>query len=351
MRSTLTLLLAAVAAVHACAAGAECARPRADFTIPDGNTATEQALTEAHQKLREFDRQVGEYQSCLAGEASQKSVGKDEATRRQIAEAHATAHNEAADELRSLAACFQAQVQAFQTSKGGSENKPADCEAFKGQSPVVNAGPSSSGSNWVKEADGYTTELPGGVWSFTLYRDDMPRPCGDNNAQSCLVRMVYVLNGSDRALECTGSISYEGTDITGKPTTQYRALVPERSSRGIVVSAAERSINASTFDADCTPRAPLPPLDTPATCKYEVVQPVTISDYYPDESRKNNEEGPVVVEFTVKGKAAHPVDVKVVASSLFPKLDEAGVKAVSDMVMSSNCKNSRHRLRMTFQLQ
>lgn len=351
MRLTFALLCAASAVTYSVAAMADCTRPHPAIVIPDGSSATEPALLEAHRKLREFDRQVGEYQSCLAGEASQKSVGKDEAMRQQIAEAQVAAHNQAADELRGLAACFQAQIEAFKTTGGGTENKPANCDAFKGQAPTAGPAPQSDGSSWVKEADGRSVDLPSGVWSYSLYRDDTPRACGEKNAQDCFVRMLYVLNGSEQSLECSGSISYEGTDIAGHPTTEYRALVPEKSARGIVISAAERSTNASTFDANCTPRAALAPLDTPPTCKYEVVQPVSISDYYPDASRRDNEEGPVVVEFTLKGKADHPIDAKVVASSLFPNIDAAAIKAVSDMVMSSSCKNSRYRLRLSFKLQ
>ena len=121
--------------------------------------------------------------------------------------------------------------------------------------------------------------------------------------------------------------------------------------RGIVISAAEQSVNATTFDADCTARAALPALDTPAGCKYEVVKPVSIGDYYPEASRAANEEGPVVVEFTLKGAADHPTDVKVAASSLYPNIDAAAVKAVSDMVMSSTCKKAKFRLKLTFKLQ
>ncbi|MET0658615.1 MAG: hypothetical protein ABW110_10730, partial [Steroidobacteraceae bacterium] len=225
MRLIFGLVVAASAVTYALDASADCTRPRPAVTIPDGNSATEQALLEAHQKLREFDRQVGAYQSCLAGETSQKSVGKDEAARRQLAEAQAAAHNEAADELSGLAACLQAQIEAFKTSGGGTENKPADCDAFKGKAPTSSAPPQSDGSSWVKEADGRSTELPGGVWSFSLYRDDTPRACGDKKAQACLVRMLYVLNGADQALECTGNIGYAGTDIAGRPSTEYRALV------------------------------------------------------------------------------------------------------------------------------
>ena len=60
---------------------------------------------------------------------------------------------------------------------------------------------------------------------------------------------------------------------------------------------------------------------------------------------------PVVVEFTVTGKAANPTDVKVVGSSLMARLDKAAIDAVSAMVLSSTCEKKRYRLRMSFKLE
>ena len=82
-----------------------------------------------------------------------------------------------------------------------------------------------------------------------------------------------------------------------------------------------------------------------------MVKPITIADYYPAASQDAGEEGPVVVEFTLSGKAARPTDVRAVASSMYPRLDEAAVKAVGDMVMSSSCGKARYRLKLSFQLQ
>ncbi len=65
---------------------------------------------------------------------------------------------------------------------------------------------------------------------------------------------------------------------------------------------------AQTFDAACKVRPKLPALDTPANCKYEVVKPISIADYYPAASQEADEEGPVVVEFTLTGKAARPTE-------------------------------------------
>jgi TonB family protein len=128
-------------------------------------------------------------------------------------------------------------------------------------------------------------------------------------------------------------------------------LVSGRGTYVLVESLAKQGVDAETFEAKCTARAKLPTLDTPANCKYEVVKPITISDYYPPASRDAGEEGPVIVEFTLSGKAARPTEVRTVASSMYPRLDEAAVKAVGDMVMSSSCGKARFRLKLSFLLQ
>jgi TonB family protein len=341
-----------VALLGIATAQAECTRPRPDFEIPQGATAAEKDLVAAQQKLVQFDGVVGEYLRCLRGEASQQSVGKDEATKKKIADAYVAAHDAAALELSGLADCFNAQLADFRSSGGGTEPKPADCSTH-----IANAGsrePSAAPpvpEGLVKEADGHTFELASGVWSYTLIRDDRPRLCGEKREQICLIRTVYVSNGSDEVLECAGTLAYEGADIDGRAEVQSKAVVSAKQTRAVVTSAAPREVAAKTFDAQCTARAPLPALDTDASCRYEVVQPVSISDYYPDDARKAGQEGPVVVEFSVGNKPGNPKDVKAVASSLFPALDEAAVKAVSDMVMKSNCRKGRYRLKMSFQLE
>lgn len=327
---------------------AECQRPRPEFEIPDGTSTTQADLATTQRQLLQFAGRVTEYFHCLQGELGQKSLGKDEATKNKLGQSYQDAHKEAADELAGLAQCYDAQLASFKASGGGSQRRPADCSQY-----LQAAAHRTTGQNveeLVVEASGHRTEVPGGSWIFLLARDDVPRRCGANYGQECLYRALIVRNESESVLECKGEITYEGTDIDGNPTTQSQALVLERSARIIAASLAQRDVNASTFDARCTPRAKLPALNTPAGCKYEVVKPIDIADYYPAEARAAGEEGPVTLEFTLRGKPGNPTDVRVVASSLFPRLDEAAVKAISDMVMSSKCPNTRYRLRVSFQL-
>lgn len=336
-------------------AASACARPQAKVAIPEGGSATAAEMQTAQDELLKFDRQVGEYLRCIKGETSQATVGKDQQAREQLMKEYVDSHNAASDELAGLAACFKVQLESFRGTKGGAGGKMADCSshmaAVKDREPAPAPGGTPAPSTSVKEADGHSFELQGGAWSYTLIRDETPRYCNEKADKQCVRRTVFVTNGSALELECKAYIKYEGTDAEGRLQTESQAVVLRKTVRAVVASMAERGVNASTFEAICTPRAPLPPLNTEAGCKYEVVKPVNISDFYPPEARRLDEQGPVVVEFTVPGKAASPADVKVAASSLSPRLDQGAVQAVSAMVMSSSCKNQRYRLRLNFQLE
>lgn len=342
-------LITALLCLHGAQALADCTRPRPSFEIPDGASATQPDIASTEQQLVAFASGVREYLRCLNGETSQKSIGKDDASREQLERAHLAAHQEAADELSGLAECFNAQVRSFKSSGGGTQKRAADCSPFI-SAATNRARPNTPAmSQLVVESSGHTFEIPGGSWLYYLVRDDSMRRCAQQ--QECLYRAIHVRNDSDEVLECKAEITYEGTDIAGNATARSQALVSERTTYVVLESLAKQGVNAQTFDASCTPRAKLPPLDTPASCKYEVVQPVAIGDYYPQTAREAGEEGPVTVEFTVAKKPGKPTDVRAVASSMFASLDQAAVKAVSDMVMSSNCGKARYRLKVSFQLE
>lgn len=344
-----------VAALPLSSAYAACTRPNFKVTVPDGSVATEAEMKAAAQTLVKLDQEMGEYLRCIKGDASQSTVGKDEATRQKLLQEYVDSHNTTTDELAGLAACYNAQVEAFRKTKGGAGGKTADCTAQMAEAKSRTSTPAPGGtpvpSNIVKEADGYSFELQGGAWSYTLIRDDTPRYCGQNAEKHCVRRTVFVTNGSEQELECKAYIKYEGADAKGNAQPSAEAVVLKKSIRAVLASMAEEGTNAATFEASCKPRPPMPPLNTQAGCKYEVVKPVNISDFYPKDAREADEQGPVVVEFTVPGKAASPTEIKVVASSLSPRLDQGAVQAVGAMIMSSQCKNQRYRLRLNFQLE
>lgn len=353
--TVLSIIALGAAALPLGAAHADCTRPSTKIGIPDGAAATEEEMKTATQAILKLDQEAGEYLRCIKGDTSQATVGKDEPTRTKLLEGYVASHNSMTDELAGLAACYNAQLETFRSTKGGAGGKTADCTSHMAAAKVRTAPPAPGGtpapSSIVREADGHSFELQGGAWAYTLIRDDTPRYCGDKADKQCVKRTVFVTNGSEQDLECKAYIKYDGLDSKGNPQTEAQAVVLKKTVRAVVASLAEKGLSAATFEADCKVRAPLPPLKTEASCKYEVVKPVNISDFYPAESRQLDEQGPVVVEFSVPGKAASPADIKVVASSLSPRLDQGAIDAVGAMIMSSPCKNQRYRLRLNFQLE
>ena len=349
------ITLAALLALQGAAAFADCTRPRPTFSIPEGGSASEKDMAAANTALTEFGTKVRDYLYCLNGETSQKSVGKEQAAREELAKAYVAAYNEAANELKGLATCYNTQRELFKSTGGGTKPKAADCSSYitAAASQVGSGGGKQVTTELTVEASGNTTEIPGGgSWLYYLARDIKPRRCSAQvAAEDCLYRAVHVRNDSDETLECKGEITYAGTDIKGRHTASSQLLVTARGTYLLVESLAKQGVDAETFDAQCKVRPKLPPLDTPANCKYEVVKPVSIGDYYPVAAQDAGEEGPVVVEFSLSGKAAKPTDIRAVSSSMYPHLDEAAVKAVGDMVMSSSCGKARYRLKLSFQLQ
>jgi TonB family protein len=348
------ITIAALLVLQGAAAYADCTRPRPTFSIPEGGSASEKDLAAANTALTEFGAKVRDYLYCLNGETSQKSVGKEQAAREELAKAYVAAYNDAANELRGLATCFNTQRELFKSTGGGTKPKAADCSSYitAAANQVTSGGGKQVTTELTIEASGNTTEIPGGgSWLYYLARDIKPRRCSAQvAAEDCLYRAVHVRNDSDETLECKGEITYVGTDTKGRHTVSSQLLVTGRGTFLLVESLAKQGTDAETFDAQCKVRPKLPPLDTPANCKYEVVKPVSIADYYPEAAQDAGEEGPVVVEFSLTGKAAKPTDIRAISSSMYPHLDEAAVKAVGDMVMSSSCGKARYRLKLSFQL-
>jgi TonB family protein len=347
------ITIAALLVLQGAAAFADCTRPRPTFSIPEGGSASEKDLVAANTALTEFATKVRDYLNCLNGETSQKTVGKEQAARDEIAKGFVATYNEAANELKGLAACYNTQREIFKSTGGGTKPKAADCSSYITAAANQVVGGKQLTTELTVEASGSTTEIPGGgSWLYYLARDLAPRRCSaQQTAEECLYRAVHVRNDSDETLECKGEITYVGTDIKGQHTVASQLLVTGRGTYLLVESVAKQGNDAQTFDAKCTVRPKLPALDTPANCKYEVVKPISIADYYPEASQAAGEEGPVVVEFSLSGKAARPTDVRAVSSSMYPHLDQAAVKAVGDMVMSSSCGKARYRLKLSFMLQ
>ena len=107
------ITIAALLVLQGAAAFADCTRPRPAFSIPEGGSAGEKDLAAANTALADFGAKVRDYLYCLNGETSQKSVGKEQAAREELAKAYIAAYNDAANELRGLVTCYNTQRELF----------------------------------------------------------------------------------------------------------------------------------------------------------------------------------------------------------------------------------------------
>ena len=157
MRTFVRITFAGLLCVYGATAFADCARPRPAFTIPEGGSASEKDLVAANGALTDYGGKVRDYLNCMNGEISQKAVGKDAAAKEELNTAHVTAYNEAANELRGLAACYKTQREIFKSTGGGSKAKPADCSSYIASAATqVGGGSTPVTTELTIEASGHT---------------------------------------------------------------------------------------------------------------------------------------------------------------------------------------------------
>lgn len=111
------LAIAALAAVTAGPAYADCPYPAAPAKIPDGATATMEEMIAGQKAVKEYDTAINQYVACIDKEL-QDSVAKagDKLKPEQKADmekVEAQKHNAAIDQEQSVADRFNEQVKAF----------------------------------------------------------------------------------------------------------------------------------------------------------------------------------------------------------------------------------------------
>lgn len=112
--------LFAIAALTALVAGqayADCSYPPPPTNIPDGSTATKAQMIAAMMAVRAYNKAINAYNACLTLERDSRiAKGGEQLTKKQkeeLEEIEAVKHNAAIDELQSVADRFNAQVRVF----------------------------------------------------------------------------------------------------------------------------------------------------------------------------------------------------------------------------------------------
>lgn len=111
------LAIAALAALSATAAHADCPYPPAPAKIPDGNTATLDEMMAVKKQVTEYDSAIGTYLDCIKKEHDDAlAKGGDSLTDKQKDELNhieTQKHNAAVTQLQSVADHFNEQVRLY----------------------------------------------------------------------------------------------------------------------------------------------------------------------------------------------------------------------------------------------
>jgi TonB family protein len=304
----------------------------------------------AGELLRAYDTKLDEYRECMDGEVSQKSVGRTAEEAQKLRADANTNYAGLRQSLRPLLACFITQWNLFEKTGGGQKAVPLDCKAGPYASVDLTARPRAADSSPGETPFSEPRALASGSWRYRVARLSQLQSCRKGGKPECFRSGVEIDNASGTTLECEAVLELDGGDADGFPDRHQSGVVlPHRRGTVLMVMLPSQT-TVKSVTAQCTARAPLPLLETPAQCQAQIVKTVNLDEYYPSTSRRLLEEGPVILQFTLTGSEGPPTDIRVVGSSLSGRLDQGAVKALGDMGMKTNCPGSQYRMQLVFKL-
>lgn len=114
---------------------------------------------------------------------------------------------------------------------------------------------------------------------------------------------------------------------------------------------ADQTLKLRTVSCETLP--PLPALDPapPAGCRPEIIAGPPVTAFYPDISRRLQEEGPVVVYFRLEQAEGPATEITIGQSSLSAQLDEAAALYIANQTFKVACPQNTFRLRVRFKLE
>lgn len=117
-----------VAVLASGGARAACTYPTAPGNLPDGNTATRDAMMAAQKSVKDFDVAVTNYTACLQAESdaqiagleqSETDIKKRDQQKEKLTEVLIKKQNAAVDADKALAKRFNEQVRIFKAKSSG----------------------------------------------------------------------------------------------------------------------------------------------------------------------------------------------------------------------------------------
>jgi hypothetical protein len=186
-------------------------------------------------------------------------------------------------------------------------------------------------------------------WPYEYLRGDVVVPCLGDEASSCIWHRLVVDNPSKDTLECRGRVSYDGVNRANAASAERPMVLLPNSRIAVLADSTAPEVLVTSQSVECVVRRPPDESKLTPKCKPTILRMPSEAEY-PGTSMHNSEEGPVLLEFSLSNKEGAPTDIVVVGSSLWPKLDESGVKYVSQFLGYTDCKHGRFRVPVSFRL-
>jgi TonB family protein len=197
---------------------------------------------------------------------------------------------------------------------------------------------------------GKTIQRNGAQWTERYDAAGYPKTCGTPEyTDYCLPGKLLVRNETATPMLCRGEIRMPAGNKLSLPSASRDMIVMGFRSAVLVKTMTAVNTHAESHSSDCKPWQPPPSVST-AGCKFKLSSGGIQLDYPPG-AKEREEEGPVVLHFTLAASPGRPGNIEVAGSSLFPELDAAAVRALAESEMTTECTGARFSVLLRYKLE
>lgn len=203
---------------------------------------------------------------------------------------------------------------------------------------------------WAPPDPGKIVERNGVRWNERFDGAGYTKACKTPNYTDwCLPGKLRVRNETGAPIVCHGEIHMPPGNQLSLPSAARDMIVMEHGNVVLVKTMTSVNIREQSYTSDCKPWKPPPPPDSKASCTY-LPDAGAIKIDYPPGARVREEEGPVVLQFTLSAGSGRPEKIEVAGSSMFPELDAAAVRTLAATEMSTQCPGARFNVQLNYEL-
>jgi TonB family protein len=191
-------------------------------------------------------------------------------------------------------------------------------------------------------------------WQVGLVAFDELRECAANTAGNCkgVRRNAYydAANQGAEYLRCKLELDHRDFALGTKTTNEREFLLPPRASRRMFGGRIGEVAGSQDLRVQCAPVAGLAANVAAGKCRVTTTGVPSVADFYPEASKRRNEEGRVVLNVWMDKKEGNPAIVELKDSSGFPELDRAGVLMGTYMAFRGECEQGYTAVAVSFRL-